>query len=46
MPPTVTEQFAALWESGGSPPDVFAFLEQYGDADSSQKLAVIRLDQQ
>ena len=45
MPSTLAEIFQALWDSTGSPPDVFAFLEQYPDAEEGAKLAVLRCDQ-
>lgn len=40
------DTFAALWGSGSSPPDVFAFLNQNPDFNASEKLAVLLLDQQ
>ena len=42
----LASEFAALWESSGSPPDVFAFVQQHSDASSSEKLNVLLKDQQ
>ena len=46
MPQDLAEQFEALWESGNSPPDLFAFLEQHNGLDATDKLAVLLQDQQ
>lgn len=46
MQPTLADQFAALWESSHSPPDVFALLAQHAGTESAQKLAVLLVDQQ
>ena len=45
MQPEVAKQFEALWESGDSPPDVFAFLQQHHGSDASDILAVLLQDQ-
>lgn len=42
---TLAQQFEALWDSGDSPPDVFAFLEQQWESDAADKLAVLLADQ-
>jgi len=46
MQTELAKQFHALWKSSISPPDVFAFLEQQSNSDTSDKLAVILTDQQ
>ena len=39
-------EFAALWGSSDSPPDLFAFLQRHSHFSSSDKLQVLLLDQQ
>ena len=46
MQPQAAIEFDALWESGDSPPDVFAFLDQHDPSDTAAVLSVLRLDQQ
>ena len=41
----LADQYAALWESSDSPPDVFAYLEQQSEASIQEKLAVLLQDQ-
>ena len=41
----LTEQFAALWDSGDSPPDLFSFLEQHDASADADVVAVVLLDQ-
>ncbi len=45
MQPEVAKQFAALWESSDSPPDVFTFLQQHQGSDAADILAVLLQDQ-
>ncbi len=42
----LANELAALWESNGSPPDVFSFLEQHADSTIQQKLELLLKDQQ
>src|SRR5436309_192984 len=42
----LANEFAVLWESSDSPPDVFAFLQQHSDASSPDKQSVLLYDQQ
>ena len=42
----LSERFQALWESGTNPPDVFRFLASHPDADSSERIDALRIDQQ
>jgi formylglycine-generating enzyme required for sulfatase activity/tRNA A-37 threonylcarbamoyl transferase component Bud32/tetratricopeptide (TPR) repeat protein len=44
MPTDIAERFEAMWESGKSPPDVFAFLEDHKVAGVAT-LAVVLTDQ-
>ena len=46
MPTELANQYGALWGSSGSPPDLFAFLEQHNGSDATDKLAVLLTDQQ
>lgn len=39
-------EFKGLWESAAAAPDVFVFLDGHADADLSDKLTVIAIDQQ
>ena len=43
--PELVKQFAALWESDDSAPDVFAFLAHHADVESAEKLAILLCDQ-
>ncbi len=45
-PGTISQQFQALWDVGTTPPDVFRFLASHPDADSSERIAALRIDQQ
>ena len=38
-------QYCALWDSAGTPPDVFAFLQEFAEHDKSEKLLVLLHDQ-
>ena len=42
---SLAERFRALWEAGGSSPDVFAFLASYPEATIHDRLEVILIDQ-
>ena len=42
----LADDYAALWESNDSAPDVFAYLEQHSEASVPEKLAVLIRDQQ
>lgn len=46
MQPEIAKQFEALWESSNSPPDVFAFLQQFDSLDPSDILQILLRDQQ
>ena len=46
MPHNLAHQFQTLWESNGTPPDVFAFLERHAGSESAIQLAVLRCDQE
>ena len=39
-------EFAALWESGNTTPDVFAFLDQNAVLEATERLTVLLVDQQ
>jgi serine/threonine protein kinase/formylglycine-generating enzyme required for sulfatase activity len=41
----LAHELAALWESNGSPPDLFLFLEQHADTGIQQKLDLLLCDQ-
>lgn len=42
----LSELFQALWESGANPPDVFRFLASHPNADSSERVDALLVDQQ
>ncbi len=46
MTTDLVAQFSALWKTGGSSPDVFAFLNQHHDVDVADLLSVLNCDQQ
>ncbi|MCO6045291.1 protein kinase [Aeoliella sp. ICT_H6.2] len=41
----LVSQYCALWDSAGTPPDVFAFLQEFAEHDKSEKLLVLLHDQ-
>src|SRR5438445_10517031 len=42
---SLADRFASLWEGGGPPPDVFAFLGAHPEATTDERVDVVRVDQ-